>query len=390
VYVNLDAAMQEAPVQDVRLPELARHRPPARNAPRADEVAEAARIIAAAERPLFLIGRVSRSQQAWDERVELVDKLGARVLTDLKVGAGFPSDHPANPAAPGTFLTDSGKELLRAADVVVALDWVDLGGTMRQAGAEATVISCSTDHHLHRGWSKDHFELPPVDLAIAAHPDEVVTALLGAEGRANWPDVAPAKGARETGAGIGIRRLAAAVNAALAGRESTLVRLPLAWDGADLNVSGPLDYLGQDGGAGLGSGPGMTVGAALALRGSGRLAVGVLGDGDFLMGANALWTAARHDLPMLVVVDNNRSFYNDEVHQQRVAHQRGRPTANKRVGIGIADPEPDLAGLARSLGLVGHGPVTDPDELDATLATAVEQAKDHAVVVDVRTTRREQ
>ena len=52
-------------------------------------------------------------------------------------------------------------------------------------------------------------------------------------------------------------------------------------------VDHPLDYLGQDGGAGIGSGPGMAVGAALALEGSGRLPVAVLGDGDFLMGGTA-------------------------------------------------------------------------------------------------------
>jgi thiamine pyrophosphate-dependent acetolactate synthase large subunit-like protein len=179
--------------------------------------------------------------------------------------------------------------------------------------------------------------------------------------------------------------LAVALHAALAGRDTCLVRLPLTWDGADLDIAHPLDYLGQDGGAGLASGPGMAVGAALALRGTDRLAVAVLGDGDFLMGATALWTAARYRLPLLVVVANNRSYFNDEIHQERVARRRRRPVENRSVGQQIRDPDPDLATLARSLGLRGHGPVATPDALEQALSTAVDEAAGGAaVLVDVR------
>ena len=178
--------------------------------------------------------------------------------------------------------------------------------------------------------------------------------------------------------------LAAALGRALAGGNACLVRLPLGWSGADLHISHPLDYLGQDGGAGVGSGPGMAVGAALALQGTDRLAVAVLGDGDYLMGSSALWTAAHYRLPLLVIVANNRSFFNDEVHQERVARTRGRPVENRWVGQRIRDPDPDLASLATSLGLLGHGPVSDPAELELVLGAAVAQARSGAaVVVDV-------
>jgi thiamine pyrophosphate-dependent acetolactate synthase large subunit-like protein len=182
-----------------------------------------------------------------------------------------------------------------------------------------------------------------------------------------------------------MRDLAAALRHALAGTTTCTVRLPLSWDGDDLEVAGPLDYLGQDGGAGLGSGPGMAVGAALALKGSGRLPLAVLGDGDLLMGASALWTAPRYRLPLLVVVANNRSYGNDEVHQERVARHRGRPVENRWIGQHIRDPDPDLATLARALGLRGHGPVGDHDALETALAAAVAEAVGGAaVLVDVR------
>jgi thiamine pyrophosphate-dependent acetolactate synthase large subunit-like protein len=383
VYVCLDSALQEQALQrEPQLPDVSRHRAPPAPAGDAAAIAAAVAILARSRRPLILIGRVSRDQGAWDARVTLAERLGALVITDLKVAAAFPSDHPRHPLAPATFLPPGAAELLADADAILALDWVDLGGTLKAAFGEepppAQVISVSADAALHNGWSKDHFALAPSDLAIAAHPDPFVAQLLAAlpeEARAadqQWPPPAAAapRPASPAGEAITVSALAVALRDALAGSSSCLVRAPLGWSGADWPISGPLDYLGQDGGAGLGSGPGMAVGAALALAGSGRIPVAVLGDGDFLMGATALWSAARYRLPLLVIVANNRTFLNDEIHQERVAAARGRPIENRWVGQQIADPDPDLAGLARSLGLRGFGPVTARSQL----AGALEQA----------------
>ena len=134
--------------------------------------------------------------------------------------------------------------------------------------------------------------------------------------------------------------------------------------------------------------PGMAVGSALALKGSGRLPVAVLGDGDFLMGATALWTATHHSVPMLIVVANNRSYFNDEVHQERVARDRGRPVENKHVGQAIDAPDIDIAGIARAQGAAAFGPVETPDEARTVLSEAIAavQAGD-TVVVDMRIAR---
>src|SRR5262249_33616366 len=120
--------------------------------------------------------------------------------------------------------------------------------------------------------------------------------------------------------------IAASLRSALDGRPVTLARASGAWTGDLWPCTAPLDFLGGDGGGGIGSGPGMAVGAALALRDDERLVVAVLGDGDFAMGASALWTAAQYRLPLLVVIANNRSFLTDEIHQHRVAAIRGRAT----------------------------------------------------------------
>lgn len=403
VYVCLDSAIQEAPLEDeIVIPALERHRPPPPPPPPDDQLDAIFELLDEAKTPLLLVGRVGRDGAAWEARVRVAERLGARVLTDLKVAAAFPSAHPLYSGVPGTFLTPSGAAVLRAADVVLALDWVDLAGTLRQAydgePVAARVAACTLDHTLHNGWSKDHFALAPVDLPVAAHPDLLIAALdarlQGRSSRAGWeyappPAIAAGPAVEAEGEGVSTRTLAASLRDALAGRPTCLVRLPLGWDGADLEIAGPLDYLGQDGGAGLGSGPGMAVGAALALAGSERLAVAVLGDGDTLMGVSALWTAAHYGLRLLVVVANNRSFFNDEVHQERVALTRDRPVANRWIGQHIRRPDPDFATLARSLGYHGYGPVTELSELDATLVEAVEGALAGAcVLVDVHTSTR--
>jgi len=103
------------------------------------------------------------------------------------------------------------------------------------------------------------------------------------------------------------------------------------------------------------------------------------------MGCTAIWTAAHYRLPLLVVVANNRSFYNDEVHQERVALARDRPVENKWIGQRISDPEIDLAALARAQGARGFGPLTRQSELAPALAAAIAAVENGEVaVVDVR------
>ncbi|HEY8290484.1 MAG TPA: thiamine pyrophosphate-dependent enzyme, partial [Acetobacteraceae bacterium] len=303
----------------------------------------------------------------------------------------FPTDHPLHIGAPATFPSGALKEALRSADVILSLDWVDLGGTLNAACGAAPggkVIQISLDHQLHNGWSMDHQALPPVDLLLPADPDSAVAALLGELAIVPSPEpVEPALApAPEASAGvISVSRLARTLRAATADHAVSLLHVPLAWNAADWPLRHPLDYIGTEGGAGIGGGPGIAVGAALALRGTGRLPVAVLGDGDFLMGVTALWTAVHYHIPLLVVVANNRSFFNDEMHQERVARMRGRAVENRWIGQRLADPEIDLAQLGRAQGTTGLGPIADAAALPAALREAVAVVAGGGVaVVDVR------
>ncbi|MBT8476165.1 MAG: hypothetical protein KJO78_11910 [Alphaproteobacteria bacterium] len=82
-------------------------------------------------------------------------------------------------------------------------------------------------------------------------------------------------------------------------------------------------------------------------------------------------TAAKYRLPVLVVVGNNRSYFNDELHQESVAERRGRNPANAWVGQRLDDPAPDIATLARGQGVDATGPVRTREELTAAMADAL-------------------
>jgi thiamine pyrophosphate-dependent acetolactate synthase large subunit-like protein len=162
-------------------------------------------------------------------------------------------------------------------------------------------------------------------------------------------------------------------------------KLPLGWNGSYRHFRHPMDYLGADGGGGVGAGPGLTVGAALALKDTKRMVAGIMGDGDFLMGVTAVWTATHYKVPCLMIVANNRSFYNDELHQERVAKERGRPVENKWIGQRIDEPDIDLAAMGKAQGAVGIGPVKELSQLKGSLKVAIDQVKaGNVVVVDVR------
>lgn len=397
-YVCFDATLQESKLDRIPpLPDVGRFRAPKPAHPDPDLVKTAAQWLSGARNPAILIGRVTRDEEAWAQRVDLAEALGAAVFTDLKLGAAFPTDHALHAAPPGLFLPSIGAERLRAADVILSLDWLDLAGTLKQAwGAEpvdAKIIQVSVDQNVHNGWTMDHQALPPVDLNILCEPEPFVTHLRRAvtpreatPGTA-VPTPSTAVAADADSGSISIALMARTLRDAVGHDPVTLMRLPLGWAGEMWDFRHPLDYLGYDGGGGIGSGPGMAIGAALALKDSGRIPIAILGDGDYMMGISALWTAANLGVPLLIVVANNRSFFNDEIHQERVAKERSRPVENRWIGQRIGDPEPDLAMMAKGQGLEGLGPVERPGDLPAVFANAIAKVKQGAsVVVDVRVT----
>jgi thiamine pyrophosphate-dependent acetolactate synthase large subunit-like protein len=389
VYINFDAELQEAKITDQLPPiDVARYMPPVATAAPAELVRQAAAILKDAKQVLMLAGRTSRSLEVWNARVALAEALNARVVTDLKIGASFPSDHPLYVGSPRA-ITPESVEGLKNVDVVLSLDWVDLAGALRYFGPAPSVkvVQISLDHRIHNGWSMDHQALPPVDLLLSADPDLVLPELVKEIGKSSKPHAVPAprKTPQKEPAGFTNEHIASALRKVLGDRPVSYTHLPLSWDDSWLVFRHPLDFLGSEGGGGIGGGPGVSVGAALALKGSGRLPIAICGDGDFLMGVTAVWTAVHYKIPLLFVLANNRSFYNDELHQERMARARNRPIENKWIGQRMSDPEVDLAAMGRAQGAVGFGPVTKPADLASVLEKAIAAVDTGQVaVVDVR------
>ena len=383
-YICLDAGLQETRLsREVAIPDVSRFAAPQVPHASAEAVAAAAEAMLSAARPVILIGRASRDERDWDRRVRLAEMLGARVITDLKNAAAFPTGHPLHVGPPSNWVRGAGEDVVRAADALLALDWIDLAGTFKALGVgfgiAGGVIDVTLDSYVHNGWSMDHFGLAAADQRILADPDAFTGQLLAEiEARLDRvprfaggaPVALAAPEAKDAGAPIAPRDIAGALNSVKGGRRITLTRVPLGWAGDSYHFEGPLDYLGNDGGGGLGSGAGNAVGAALALMGSGRVPIAILGDGDFMQGGSALWTAAHYKIPVLFVISNNRSNFNDEVHQEAMAKERDRPAENRWIGQRIDEPALDLAGFARSQGVAANGPI----ETVGALAPALEAA----------------
>jgi len=390
-YVCLDVDIQEKECAHPGLPDVSRFDAWPATTLMVEQVKAASLLIARARRPLMLVGRHSRTDESWQERVAFAEKIGAIVICDQKVGIGFPSDHPAFVSAPAQYPDKRTFKLIDEADLVIALDWGDLNGLMRarsDKGRGVDTIIVSADERLHNGWSYDHFPFSEANLRLPVLPEIFVRTLLTSVSAKTFDwEVSPAvlPDLPSTGP-VTVPTLVAAVERVRGKRSICYTRMAFGAPDALLKITGPLDLIGYDGGGGIGSTPGITVGVALALNGTGRLPVSIIGDGDLLMGSQALWTAAAQKVPCLFIVNNNASFYNDVEHQEMVAIRRGRNVENKYIGMAITDPEVSLTGLAASYGFSVFGPVGQIEDLDDVLEQAFLAAEAGGqILVDVTT-----
>ena len=426
VYVCLDAGLQEARIEDeIDIPDVARYPVPRPIEPSPDDVRQAVHWLTEAQFPVILVGRNAQTDEAWGNLVALAETLGAAVLGDAKSPTSFPTDHYLQQASLGSRGGGDLGPILKQADVVLALERVDPMGVLRGALSDAAdargglyveserlpkLINVSLETFAVRSWTSDYFELSPAGLPIVASTEPTVAALLeearrvmrddvGARGRADQRAAALRLRREDLEAGwreynlkrwdmkpISVERMVAELKTAMGGghQDAMVSRIPLKWPSGVWEFTKPLSHLGGDGGGGVGSGPGTSVGAALAARPSGRPVVAFVGDGDMLMSPAALWTAAHHKIPVLFVVANNRSYFNDEEHQASVARVRNRPPENKWIGQRMDDPAVDFAGLARDLGAAGFGPISDPDHLAGAYKSALEALQEGGpALVDV-------
>jgi len=414
VYVCLDTDVQEAKIgKPMVVPHAQFFRAPAGPGANPESLRQASRLLAEAQWPVIVAGEIARNPKALPPLLDLAEALGAAVI-DSDGRYAFPSTHVLN-------LTTAREEALRDADVVLALDvpslGVPLGPSVRERGNFAPIISpnCQVIHMTlldleRQSWVSDNMWLLPVHVPIAADTSVALPQLLEQVRERLKTKSDADRQVRERRAKveaiyrdakkksqqwiektwdekpISQARFFSEINKRVQGKSWALVSSHgRRWREA-IEVTEPVHGMGGGRGGGVGYGLPSSIGAALGFKGSGRLCVSMLGDGDFLMTSNSLWTAAKYQIPLLVVVLNNHSYYNDEEHQERMARWRQRPIENKGIGIRIEEPAPDLTAIARALHVDGFGPITEPDLLGPTLDKAIEIVESgKPAVVDVIT-----
>ena len=392
VYIVLDAGLQESSLENVPdMPDMTRFQPPTGvHASKADTDAIVA-MIKAAERPVILFGRGSRKQEDWDARVRLAEATGACVMTDLKLAACFPTDHPAHVIEPFNQAGKVEREIIADADLIICLEWVDIGGLLCPptggGNTRAKIVQVSLDHHLHNGAHTVYQSMSPADLRIAAAPDSVVAdlnAALGGGTKKPWRE-AVRKDRKASTDRITMVSVCETLRGAFDDPDKvSLAGVSRGWPCDLWPLRDPGAYMGKDGGGGIGSGASISIGVALANDDIGRQTVAVLGDGDFMMGGHAIYTAVKHKIPLLVLINNNQSYFNDELHQETVAKRRNRPVSNRWIGQAMMDPMLDIAKFCEAQGATGIGPVKDLKDLKAAIEKGVAVLNEGGVcVIDI-------
>lgn len=412
VYICYDADLQEARLSEpISIPDKDRYAPSPPLPANPDALRRAAELLAGASNAIIIAGTLGRSPKTVGSLIELAELLGAPVI-DLGHRFNFPNTHPLD-------LTGGGREVLQNADVVLALDVPDLFGALGSVDKatrkftyhikpDAKIIDISLNDLSIRSWAADYHRLQPVDVRIAADTAIAVPqfiaalrSLIGGRGqdssrlesvrakhdalRSQWT----ARAEAELGqAPLGPTGLAASIWEAIRGEDWVLVNGTLnGWARRLWDWTTPGQFLGTSGGAGLGYGIGAALGGALAYRNTDKLCINLQNDGDFLFCASALWTAAHHRIPLLTVMNNNRTYYNSEEHQAEIARARGRDVSTAGIGTRLSEPAVDYAQLARSFGLYAEGPVERPDEVVPAVRRAIRVVKEQRIpaLVDVVT-----
>jgi acetolactate synthase-1/2/3 large subunit len=401
IYMCYDAWLQEQPLDhEVAMPPADAARVPTRIAPEPAALAAAADMIAAAARPVIIAEYVGREPEGFHALVALAEAGGIPVY-DVDSRLNFPNRHPLN-------MTHT-KDVFRDADLVLCLDTRDWEKpTTELASATRDVVSVVPpsakwidigfgDLELS-SWALDYQRLQHADLRILADTTIAIPALtrllqtritddaaLGARIAARTDETAIKSRTlregwvRDAAVGwdaspISLPRLASDVWDAIKDEDWVLSAGTLEqWTRKLWDFDKPYRHPGRS--LGTATQFGISIGVALAHRDEKRLVVDMQPDGDLMFDAGAMWVMAKHRIPMLVVMYNNRAYYNDWEHQIRMAKLRDTPVERAYIGMDLDDPAPDFAAMARSMGWYAEGPLESPEGLADALKRAIAKVK---------------
>ncbi|HEV3009677.1 MAG TPA: thiamine pyrophosphate-binding protein [Burkholderiales bacterium] len=391
IYMCYDAWLQEQPLEhEVALPKSSASKVPSPVAADPAALEKAAEMLLAAQRPAIIAEYVGREPAGFHALVELAETLGAPVY-DVNSRLNFPSRHPLN--------LSMVKDVFREADLILCLDtrdWERATTELVSTTREVTSLVAKGCKWIDIGfgdleissWAMDYQRLAHADLRILADTTIAIPALTKllkgrvpkkdawfadlrkkahatwqAEARQDW-DASP----------ITLPRLATEVWNAIKSEDWVLTAGTLDdWARQLWDFDQPYRHPGKS--LGTATQIGISLGVALAHRDAKRLVVDLQPDGDLMFDAGALWVAAKHRIPLLVVMYNNRAYYNDWEHQIRMAKLRGTPVERAHIGMDMDDPAPDFASIAKAMGWYAEGPIDRPGDVAAALERAIKRVK---------------
>jgi acetolactate synthase I/II/III large subunit len=405
VLLVADGNLQEGAIPDdakFHIPKLTRAMPPQGDSA---SVAEAARMLVAAENPVILLERTARTADGLKYTIELAETLQAPVV-DLGARMNFPTQHPLNQ-------TERTRAVIGSADVIIGLEALNFWGTIHSyrdqlertsqpiTRKDVKLISISASDLYMKSNYQDFQRYTEVDLAMAADAEATLPSLIEAVKRQLTDDrkrtfadrgkklasqhVEALRRARDEAAygwdasPITTARLCAEIWGAIRNEDWSLVsevnpwvnRWPLRlW-----NFDKYHQFIGASGGFGVGYGAPAALGAALANKKHGRLTVAIQNDGDLMYAPGVLWTSAHHRIPLLSVMHNNRAYHQEVMHVQRMADRHSRGIDRASIGTTITDPNINFAMVAKGMGVYSEGPITDPKDLGPAILRAKEVVK---------------
>lgn len=405
VMLVADSAMQEDPIpEDAKLsiPKLPRF---AAAQGDAGAVTELAKMLVAAENPVIIADRgVPGPKGVLNGLVELAEILQCSVV-DIGSRMNFPTRHGLNQS-------DRRGAVISQADLVVGMDMTDFWGAthgyrdqlhrtsrpLLKQGAK-TVALTSANQTIKANY-QNFQRFTEVDLEISGDGAATMPFLIEAvkklvtadnksayEGRgkklaaarqASFEHAKADATAAWDATPISTARLCMEIWNQIQGEDYSLVSATQPgsyWSHRLWKMDKSYHFLGDSGAYGVGYDGGGAVGAALANRKYGRLSVSIMGDGALMVSPGALWTAAKHKIPILIVMHNNRYYFQEVMHLQHMANRHMRDPLTANIGTEIANPNIDFAKLAQSMGVHAEGPITDPAKLGPALQRAIATVK---------------
>ncbi|MBI4522764.1 MAG: thiamine pyrophosphate-binding protein [Deltaproteobacteria bacterium] len=414
VYLCYDAMLQEEALGEIPAIDPSENFPPS-CAPSGnpDKLRETVERILTAKNPVLITGMVGRQKETWRSLVSFAEILGLPVV-DQGLRFNIPNSHPLT-------VTGAEKEILREADLVVALDVLDLYWALTRLSdrhehllnPEAKIIRIGLEDYTIRSWSEAR-RLVVTDLSIIADSAIALREMEQIAKRLLARDEKARKGIEGRGASIRMRhqqirdrwkkkaekqwednpvslpRLLLELKDLLGSHPWSLVNAGTpasVWARRLWEFEEPDQFCAGNPGGGLGHGIGASIGAALSEPLSGRICINLQPDGDLLYTLSGLWTVSHLKIPLLTIMTNNRSYYNDEEHAEHLAIRRNRPVENKVVGFRIDPPATDFAKIAQGFQIYAEGPIEDPKLLRGSLERALKVVKENRLpaLVDVIT-----